>query len=216
MTAPPLIISMHMEKCGGTSFEQVLREAYAKRFFLYDPGPPGEPEVELPAAIDCLHGHMFFGLHRQFPKRQCRYITLLRDPIERFISNFNHIRRYQHPLHDLVQGDGGFVRFCEDDSARHYRNLFVRRLSEQRGGVDANDLAKAQQVLSRFAVVGSLEHSTDFLDHCRAELNWQTTPSLPYRNDSPIETRASLSKEELALGKRVNAFDTALWHSRFG
>ena len=169
-----LLISMHMEKCGGTSLDRLLRAEFGDGFYLYDPGPPevrGNPEF--PDGTQCVHGHMFFGLHQYFPQRICNYITLLRDPIDRFLSNFEHIRNHEHPLHLMAIGDAGLERFCSESGARHYRNLFVRRLAGVRDEIEQADLVRAEQNLRTFAVVGVLEDANAFTRACVKRFGWQ-------------------------------------------
>lgn len=86
---------------------------------------------------------MFYGLHEHFPKQRCDYITLLRDPIERFLSNFEHARRHVHPLREMVTGHEGLERFCNEHAAKHYRDLFVRRLAGVWDEVTQLDLDRA-------------------------------------------------------------------------
>ena len=41
--------------------------------------------------IKYIHGHStYYGVHRFFPKREVRYITFLRDPVKRIISQYNY------------------------------------------------------------------------------------------------------------------------------
>jgi len=180
---------MHMEKCGGTSLDRLLRDEYADGFHLYDRGEPRRNnEPELPAGISCLHGHMFFGLHEKFPQRHCEYITLLRDPVDRFLSNFEHVCNYEHPLHSMAIAENGLQIFCADTQARHYRNLFVRRLAGVWDEIEEADLIRAEENLRKFSVIGWLDQVDDFIGACADRFGWQQH-QLSYRNKTPGQRR---------------------------
>jgi hypothetical protein len=209
----PLLISLHMEKCGGTSLDQLLRQQYGEGFFLYDPGPPDqEHEPNIPSQARCLHGHMFYGLHEQFPGRSVEHITLLREPTERFLSQFEHIRRYQHPLHDEIMKPDGLEQLCQLEEARHYRNLFVRRLSGAWNDVGEAELNLAEQRLRSFAVVGQLSRVDAFVRACARRFDWSHA-QLGHANAAPgRHTRfAELGEHERDLLNRANHWDLQLW-----
>ena len=181
----PLLISMHMEKCGGTSLDRLLREEYARGFHLYDRGIAGpDSEPDLPVDVSCLHGHMFFGLHEKYPQRNCEYIILLRDPATRFLSKFENICNFEHPLHDMVTADGGLENFCTDPASRHYRNLFVRRLAGVWDEIEEADLRRAEDNLRKFAVVGLLENYAAFIDACTRRFGWKQH-QIQHQNKTP-------------------------------
>jgi hypothetical protein len=208
----PLLISMHMEKCGGTSLDRLLRAEYGDGFFLYDPGPPEAPrKQDYPPGVRCLHGHMFHGLHAEFPDRACHYITLLRDPVERYLSNFEHLRRFQHPLHDMVMQADGFGQFCQAYPARHYRNLFVRRLAGVREEVVAADVDRAEQVLRTYAAIGALEHAQAFVDRCADLFDWSRR-ELGRHNvaEQPIGDPPRVSRSLVLRARTANQWDIEL------
>lgn len=180
---------MHMEKCGGTSLDRLLRDEYADGFHLYDRSEAKrDNEPALPAGISCLHGHMFYGLHEKFPRSQCEYITLLRDPVDRFLSNFEHVCNYEHPLHSMAIGENGLQDFCVDPQARHYRNLFVRRLSGVWDEIEEVDLIRAEDNLRKFSVIGWLDQVDDFIDACADRFGWKQR-LLSYQNKTPGQRR---------------------------
>jgi hypothetical protein len=154
---------------------------------------------------------MFYGLHERIPKQQCEYITLLRNPVERFLSNFEHACRHEHPLRDMVTGHGGFERFCNEHDARHYRNLFVRRLAGVWGEVTQADLDRAEKALRGFAVVGQLEHSSCFISTCADRFGWRTR-QLAHHNAAP-RSRPRLhdySQTQQQQALVVNSWDVQL------
>jgi len=52
--------------------------------------------------INCLSGHLPFGIHKYIPKPS-KYISLIRNPIDRLISEWNSVStRVNHPFHKYV------------------------------------------------------------------------------------------------------------------
>lgn len=207
-----LLISMHMEKCGGTSLDRLLRDEYAQGFHLYDRGVPRpDSEPELPTDVSCLHGHMFFGLHEKFPQRRCEYITLLRDPAARFLSNFEHICNFEHPLHAMAFGDGGLEAFCVNPASRHYRNLFVRRLAGVWDEIETSCLNRAEDNLRKFAVVGLLDQVNAFITACTERFGWHQH-QLQHQNKTPGHQRKidDLDQEQMQQVLAANDWDRQL------
>lgn len=203
---------MHMEKCGGTSLDRLLRSEYADGFVLFDPEPiDSMSSPDFPQGTRCVHGHMFYGLHEHFPEQRCEYITLLRNPIERFLSNFEHARRHAHPLREMVKGREGFERFCSEPDARHYRNLFVRRLAGVWDEVTQYDLDRAEQVLRGFAAVGDLAYASRFISRCADRFGWANR-QLAHHNAAP-RSRPLLtdySQTQQRQARAANAWDVQL------
>jgi len=82
MNELPKIISLHLPKTGGSTFRQMLKKMYGPQFFLARiKRMPGDIEK-----YRCIHGHMrmyFFDNVTGW-----NFITWVRDPIERAISEF--------------------------------------------------------------------------------------------------------------------------------
>src|SRR5262245_40388577 len=101
---PPLgddtLVFMHLPKTGGTALRSGLREMYepdAVAFIyaardLQEAMTQGEFE-KLPAsrmdALRLVMGHFRYGIHARIG-RPCRYVTLVRDPIDRVASLYYH------------------------------------------------------------------------------------------------------------------------------
>jgi hypothetical protein len=117
------LISVHVPKCAGSSFLAALQGAYGVEGVqldyddhLADPASPinidpdgfferarssGYPEL---AGRYAVHGHFHIDKYRAVTER-CRRVTILRDPVDRTVSNYyfwQHLNRTGHTLQDYV------------------------------------------------------------------------------------------------------------------
>jgi hypothetical protein len=105
-----MIISIHIRKCAGTTFRKCLANYYGdKVFFDYGdevgstwPSSIKKRQLSLAHSIqnqtktqldfDVIHGH-FYRDKYDFLGPERRYITFLRDPISRTLSNYFYLKR---------------------------------------------------------------------------------------------------------------------------
>ncbi len=92
------LISIHIPKCGGSSFSKVLEKWFGGNFYkhYFD-----EKNTELPTKYMqkpgiCIHGHFNkkrgFGVKDYYPEVD-QFITMLRDPIQISISNYYFVKK---------------------------------------------------------------------------------------------------------------------------
>ena len=103
MNSAQTLIFQHLHRTGGTLLLSIMRrffsddsiyridefrngERYSVKYFL------GLAQSERDK-IKLLRGHMPFGLHVHF-SHPCDYITILRDPVERIISEYSRLRMW--------------------------------------------------------------------------------------------------------------------------
>ena len=111
-----------------------------------------------------IHGHILFSekADQQFGSK-FRYVTLLRDPVERMISN------YRMAVNAGVISDG-FDAYLDTPVARSHAQVYLRYLSGQTVVPEAEVPAKldlAQSRLAKFAVVGFLDDLPSFQNRYR-------------------------------------------------
>lgn len=123
----------------------------------------GEPLTLEEKRKPAWYGHFRFGLHRQLPNKP-KYITIIRDPADRILSEF-YRRRLQgnnQTLEDVVKGPWGnnqMVRYLSGARAEEQLTLYhVPRA--------------VKNVEEHFVYVGQTERYSELLDFLRDELGW--------------------------------------------
>jgi hypothetical protein len=97
------LLLAHIPKTAGSSLRNALSQLYRpqEQLFLYDasalegavhPTRFGELPLEERAGLRFISGHFQFGLHELVP-RESRYLTAVRDPVDRVASLYYHYRR---------------------------------------------------------------------------------------------------------------------------
>lgn len=185
MTARLLYI--HVPKCGGTSFGSAVRLAYFHsqatiklqesrtiREALY-PGLNGAEKVLREAEIrkvmlgrlmargvKCISAHVQYsaGLHQSIdPERKA--VTLLRDPVARFLSHYAYVQR-NHPDPDR---EDTLEAFLDSESALRfgstYQFFFASAYQHTAADFEAS-MQIARDNLSRFSLIGDLSRTDAF------------------------------------------------------
>ena len=90
-----LLIFLHLPKTAGVSMHDMLQSVFGEKYFRHSQtlgtllSELGQNER---SRLQCISGHFKFGVHRQF-KQNSVYFTVVRDPVERVVSLYNHKRR---------------------------------------------------------------------------------------------------------------------------
>ncbi len=116
-------VFLHIPKASGTTVRTIISREYGVgSTFYYEPESTLFPDRKTPEAylrsrvsqgdVRLITGHMRYGVHRALHK-PARYFTVLRDPVERTLSDYFYA--YVYPLHrfrnEIVDGHMGFADF---------------------------------------------------------------------------------------------------------
>lgn len=224
------VFFLHLPKTAGTTMRRVLdREYFTARRYEIGEDVTGDIRAfrarswTADDAPNLVQGHMSFGLH-QFVPGPATYVTLLREPIPRALSDYHYVTSTPgHPIHEHVK-DLSLVEYFESGITGQLSNGQVRLLSGDHlpddPGVPSNrsmekaDLEKARGHLrDSFAAVGVQERFDETLLLFRRRLGWrwpfyvrENVTTRRYRRDD-IEPR------DLARIRELNMLDIELYES---
>jgi hypothetical protein len=225
-TAPPAVLFLHIPKAGGQTLGEVVYThtcdetasgdellpggvAYLTYGFLKEQ-PLAVPEHVLPLLrredLRAVIGHFWFGLHEHVV-RPCRYVTALRDPIERVLSLYYYTRLHDRTTLDAFLAEPPFREVDNDQTRR------IAGVDPEIGGCTEAMLQQAKENLRhRFAVAGTIERLDETIRLLKRRLGWQGPIVCHPRNVNPERpAAASLPPATIAAIRRWNELDFELW-----
>ncbi|MDM5225448.1 sulfotransferase family 2 domain-containing protein [Cytobacillus sp. NJ13] len=194
-----LLIFMHIPKTGGMTLKRIIKRQYPDNMILKDitDGKIQEFKEKLEERdFKFVFGHLSFGLHLHTTK-QCTYITMLREPIDRVISMYYYVLgKEKHPLHGIVKGLS-FEEFLDHPDLKNHTNNMQTKRALGKNSLITTDLELAKlNLLNHFTVIGITEMFDDSIKLMKEKLNWN---DISYVRKN--KTKKRLSKDE--LGQRI-------------
>jgi hypothetical protein len=217
---PPVeLISVHISKCAGITFGQILAKHYPTSLFMdYERGRPLHPDfvpqdlktwrseqaskaAELPAGTRAIHGHFWAGKYDPiFPR--AKKIVWLRDPVRRLTSQYYYMRA--RPSWPYPNAEYALV---------HEKKLSLidfARLPAVQNVVTTRWLRDTP--LSTFDFVGIQEHLAEDVAWLGRKLGWKRV-TVPWENRTvhPEYEFAKIDPATLKEIERLNAADVELY-----
>lgn len=212
-----MIISVHLPKTAGKSFEAALRARFGAGLVEdYGSFPMNTPRLERERTamqaclsnaeapfegVDCIHGHFLPVKYLLLASRRAvTFVTWVRHPVQRLISNYHYWRRAYDPdtaraLHRrVVEEDWPLDRFCLCEEMRDMYAQFLWAFP-----------------VDNFAFIGVTEHYDDDLaDFACRHLGTTATPERLNSGSPP----GAVYDVDPGLARRIEAFharDMALY-----
>ena len=219
------MIFLHIPKASGTTLHRIIERQYEPTAVFTIDGTRVQESVDefkkLPEArrekVRVLKGHMHFGLHRYLP-RPSTYITIVRDPVDRVISNYYYVLRtpghrlyhevkFRHmSLKDYVcsrinpQLDNGQTRLLSGVEGRAI------------GECSTEMLEIAQKNLqSFFSIVGLSERFDETLILLKRAFGWRIPFYVKANVTRNRPLKEDISKDTLNLIEEYNELDIELY-----
>ncbi|QHT70199.1 sulfotransferase family protein [Rhodocytophaga rosea] len=152
------IIFLHIPKTAGTTFKQIIQRNYARNVRF---GLDGEEKYmtgqkfrnlsyEERNNIKLLGGHINFGMHNSFnDKNNVKYITFLRDPIQREISYYNYVLRIKQHVHhrEVIEKKMTLEDYITSDMHKMLLNSQTKQIVGMQGGLQSESVIFSGNIL---------------------------------------------------------------------
>jgi len=228
----PKICFIHIPKCGGTSINEGIRKSLGLRKFS-----PGYFKIDSSRtrrqaekkAIDFLEfreellitklesdriryvtGHSRCrDLTRARFEKDWYFLTLLRDPVKRWISEyfFNKYKKSNHFKSELP-----LVEYMKTDFAKYSGSVYVHYFANT-NFASSQSIAQTKHNLDQFHLVGILEDLASFKDSFK--IKFGITLEIKARNTNPIsgeEIQKEISASQLEKIKKLCAPDIEIYN----
>lgn len=152
------LLFQHLPKTGGTALSSRLHDYYGENNYRWYHGPDGAlqalTEPELPYRAIGGHFNMFLSRGLNID-RKVMLITLLRDPIDRILSQYYYLRvASEHPLCSIVNKYSIEEIFINNiaEARSHFVNLLTFKVTMEPDTTDC--LASAKETLATYTFFG--------------------------------------------------------------
>ena len=230
-----MYIYIHIPKAAGSTLRNVIGPHFreSEKYIVRDDIPGDRKRFESMTdeqkmGIGLLFGHISYGWHNMVPQR-CRYMTVLRNPVERVPSLYWYIVRSPgHFLHREVRGmtllqfiksgvhaaaDNGMVRqlcgqdryFNSDGGREPYNDSIIPY-----GHVTRDHFILARNHLIRFWMLGIVDRFDQFVNEWKSKTGFQSNYN-KHDNQTPSHQRRELSDDEYAAIIEYNRYDMDLY-----
>lgn len=221
-------VFVHIPKTAGTTLNLIMERQYSsgKITSIHTPienaaqisriqklSPNQKQKIQL------IKGHTFLGWHKFLPQK-CNYFTILRNPVERFISNyFFLLKKKGHPLgQKLVKQNVTLEDFVNWTGENNYQTRYLAKnigeknldIKNEECNRQTLELAK-KNLQENFTVVGTVEEFDKTLLILKNTFGWKNIYYKVRNRNKQRPASSLISQETLDLIKEKNKLDLELY-----
>ncbi len=225
----PIIIFVHLPKCGGTTLFRLVEWEYSPmrvffvdgRFYRWSYNRLIRSRMDKFAGMQVFQGHMPFGLHKLL-NAPTTYMTMLREPVDRVISEYYYrLNRPQHPYEDRWMKKLGLEEYIR---ATPQHNIQTKLLAGQPTDYDflAGDCTEAtlsvakENLAQRFSLVGLTERFEESLALAKLTFGWKIEHFTDFNITGKRPARSSVPQPIQDLIRDRYRYDVALYDYAVG
>ena len=226
---------VHIPKTGGTTLSEILDQHFEpSEIFPYTQWQdvPEDMPIESLAKFSLYRGHFLKASLETLLPSEVSTLTVLRDPIERIFSAYNHTRNFKetagHPHQAAIGGESGtlldYINMPDKNPTRNTQLSYLSWPAPNERSVMAaqkcyafdptpfQDLERAKEALSQMAFVGTQEdfdRSIQLLNHT---LQWDPVSHVGRANVGMCSSRArDVDSSVLGRLRELNQLDIELY-----
>lgn len=214
------VIFMHIPKTGGQTLRSVVEQNYKEGdVFRCYPTNPKYPNLEdfknisdqEKERMKIIIGHIDYGIHNYISHDYRGYITMMRDPVDRVISSYQHVMRNSEKLRNNC---ASILKLYEKERMflDNFQTRMISGINPEFGQCYDEMLDQAiENIDKHFLMIGLNERYDETLRRFAKLLNWN---SIEYErvNSTPNKlTSKCFSKIEINKIKEMNKLDIQLY-----
>jgi len=212
----PVIVFLHIPRTGGGTLRSILAEQYAQHLTVRNPIRQRDVERANQDDIQLIQGHVDFGFHKRL-RRPCRYLTMLRDPVERIISVYQYFLENPASAYAHYATSARDLReFVQCAPSSEVENTQTRRLAGAEPSLEDHPARMLEAALEhmrhRIEVVSLTERFAESVLLMQRSFGWNRVK--PYRRQNVSSGRPSrdaLSRETVRTIEQRNELDVVLY-----
>jgi hypothetical protein len=208
---------LHIPKTAGTALREVVEKRYPKDRWIpvywHDPEFLAEAQQRAHTA-ELIYGHFSYGFH-ELLCAEGRYMTVLREPVDRVVSYFRHqaVMR-DSEYYDAIAGGMTLKELLTSEQCHQVNNHMVRIVSGHASVETTDDQAVLERALSNidasFDVVGVMERMPESLELIYRALDWRPK-RVRLRKDEHRRPSFALDEQTRDTILQYNRLDAALY-----
>lgn len=206
-------VFVHIPKSSGTTIRTILSRQYGFQNICYlEPGSPDWPEGMSLADylrknpvvgpnIELITGHHRFGIHALL-RRRCRYFSMMRNPIERSLSDYYYAFSYdQHRFRDEIRSGNLTIEQFITDGKYCYPLEQTQMLAGEFNSSEGMAATAIENLRNSFSIVGISERFDESILLTAKSMGWRV-PLYVSRNVTPLDK--NLEADRRASREQIN------------